>query len=112
LVIFKIRDETKGFLMLTLNSKARIDDESIRWKFHALPTRPMVTFNLDPKNSTKDALAKILQNRLVKLPDDAIVKVIITGKVPGSLWEVLSAQSLRRLAKPSMNISTSWSRIG
>lgn len=45
-------------------------------------------------------------------PDDAIVKVAVSGEVHTSLLEVLQAKSIRALAKPSMNISTSWSRMG
>lgn len=110
-VSFAERGEAKGFLMLSLNSKARNIDRVVSFKFHQLPTRPMVTINIHPQKTSNDLVLKLLQDRLANLPNDAIVKVVIPGEIQGNLLEVLKAQSLRRLAKPGMNISTSWSRV-
>ncbi len=110
-VSFTERDEAKGFLMLKLNGKSQNNGSEISWCFHHLPTRPMVTINIKPEKASKDALLKALQDRLANLPDDAIVKVAIPGEVQGGHLEVFRAQTLRKMAKPNMNISTSWSRI-
>ncbi len=111
-VSFAEKDEAKGFLLLTLNSKGQRKDNAISYTFHRLPTRPMVTISIHPQTSSQEALFKVLQDRLARLPDDAIVKVAIPESIQGSHWEALKAQSLRKLAKPSMNITTSWSRMG
>ncbi len=111
-VSFAERDEAKGFLILTIDCNTHKNCQSIFWKFHHLPTRPMVIINLQPGQIPKDAFVKLLQAKLVSLPVDAIVKVKISGKVPDNTLEALRAQSLRSLAKPGMNISSSWSNNG
>jgi hypothetical protein len=45
---------------------------------------------------------------LSKLPPNAVVKLKIIGKVCKNQMEALNAPTLRALAKPTMNINTSF----
>ena len=111
-VSFAERDEAKGYLNLTIDCTTQSVTREVSWKFHRLPTRPMVIINLKPGGIPEDLLIKVLQNKLSNLPDDAIVKVAISGELRANQLDVFRSQSLRALAKSSMNISASWSASG
>ncbi|HUJ27087.1 MAG TPA: metallophosphoesterase [Myxococcales bacterium] len=86
---FAEREETKGFLIVTLGGGGV---ESCR--FVPLPARPMVDLTV--------ASVSELRSRLLALPPDAIVRVREGPPV--------SAAELRELAPPSMNVELVYER--
>jgi exonuclease SbcD len=97
---FAEKDERKGYLILDIDGRNRLE----RWKFHELPTRPMVRVELDADNIRQD-FGSALKKRLDKLPADGIVSLRIRGKVGKDALSVLSAASLRSLTPSTMNVS-------
>ncbi len=77
-----------------------------RWRFHELPTRPMIQINLHPGDMDAAKLRSYLESTIGELPEDGIVKLKIHGRVSQEAMAVLRAPSLRSLAPPTMNINT------
>ena len=79
-----------------------------QWRFHELPTRPMIQVSLHPRDMKPAMLRSWLKSTIDELPQDGIVKLKIYGRISKAAGEVLRAASLRALAPPTMNINTSF----
>ena len=97
------KDERKGYLTLALERSGRL----FGWRFHELPTRPVVKIELGPRELTRDDLEERLRRRLDTLPADAIVQLKVQLRVDGAIPPALGAASLGALAPSSMNVSLS-----
>ena len=107
-VSFAERKEPKGYLCLNLDFPASDNGQpSLTWAFHRLPTRPMASIDIAPGFMGKEALSNLIHLELEALDADAIVRIKINGRVTSEQWEVLSAKSIRALAKPTMNVNMS-----
>jgi DNA repair exonuclease SbcCD nuclease subunit len=98
---FAEKDEKKGYLLLEIGP----DGELKRWRFHELPTRPMLQVELEAHRMRRGELERSLKRTLTKLPADGVVRLRITGRIQKEALSVLSAASLRSLAPPTMNLS-------
>ena len=105
-VSFAERNETKGYLRFIIAPPATDTGQpSLSWNFHRLPSRPMATVDIRPGFMGKKALADLITGELEALDADAIVRIKLNGRVTSEQWEVLSAKSIRALAKPTMNVN-------
>ena len=89
---FAERHEKKGYLIL------RFSEGLVKHDFYELPTRPLVRLQLE--SGLSDAA---LRARFAALPEDAVVRVELSG--PG-----LAAERLRALAPREMTLELAFSR--
>ena len=101
---FAEKNEKKGFLTLEFETDGLKTGRLKRWRFHELPTRPMVQLYLHPGDMHTAELRSWLQRSICELPQDSIVKLKIHGSISREAMTVLRAASLRSLAPPTMNI--------
>jgi len=98
---FAERDESRGFLVLEMQG----NDEGgclVRWRFHALLSRPMVLMKFDVGIDDADALVARLRSRLAVVPPRAVVRLTVVHDVPSHLRSVLTTDSLHTLAPPDI----------
>ncbi len=100
---FAEKDESKGFLTLGFAGDAE-DSATLQWRFHLLPTRPMIELELTPSGFTGPELRAHIRGRLDEVPRDSVVRLRIRGPLTGGCKEVLGAATLRSLAPSSMNV--------
>ncbi len=105
---FAERDEKKGYLILKFEADRLMGGRLRQWRFHELPTRPMIQLNLHPGDMDAAMLRSWLESTIGKLPRDSIVKLKIHGRVSQAAMVVLRAASLRTLAPPTMNIDAAF----
>jgi len=100
---FAEKDEKKGYLVVELEAVG--GKSPIRsWRFHELPTRPMVRVDLDTRRMRVD-FKGALRTVLDKLPRDGVVSLRFHGPLGRDALETLRASSLRSIAPPTMNVS-------
>jgi DNA repair exonuclease SbcCD nuclease subunit len=108
---FTEKDETKGFLTLEIAPSDSMPDSSPargtlqHWQFHQLPALPMTQLELHGEGMDAHALEEWIKNSLSRLPKESVVKIRIRGRLPNESLEVLSAESLRSLTPPTMNLT-------
>ena len=105
---FAEKKEEKGYLILEFEADGLNDGRLRRWRFHKLPTRPMIQLNLHPGDMDAAKLRSYLESTIGELPQDSIVKLKIHGRISQAAMAVLRASSLRALAPPTMNIDTAF----
>ena len=105
---FAEKDESKGYITLEFDTDCSKGNRLTQWRFHELPTRPMIQLNLHPKRIKGAELRRWLENSLQGLPEDGIVKLKIHGRISQEAAEVLRAASLRAIAPPTMNIEVAF----
>jgi hypothetical protein len=105
-VIFS--NEKKGYLILEFESDGLKSGRLRQWRFHELPTRPMIQLNVHPGDMDAKILRSWLENTFGELPQDSIVKLKIHGRISQTAMTVLRTASLRALAPPTMNIGTAF----
>jgi len=105
---FAERNEKKGYLILEFEADGLEGCRLRQWRFHELPTRPMIQLNLHPGDMDAAQLKSYLESTIGELPQDGIVKLKIHGRIPQAAMAVLRAASLRALAPPTMNIDTAF----
>jgi hypothetical protein len=74
-------------------------------EFHQLHTRPMVKIEIASQGKQLDAIKNHIQEKLLELDQDSIVRIHLSGPNAQELHTTLSASELRALAPPTMNIS-------
>jgi hypothetical protein len=108
---FREKDEPKGYLTLEIvpapgtvkNSPGR--GTVSQWQFHRLPARPMTQLELRANGMKAHALKSLIEETLKPLPVDSVVKIRVHGRLPDESLEILSAESLRSLTLPTMNLT-------
>jgi DNA repair exonuclease SbcCD nuclease subunit len=99
------RNEPKGFLTLELQP-SREGGRLLRWRFHELPTRPMVRIELDPRRLDGLTPEEWLSHRLRRLPPDAVVGLRVFDS---QLTRMPEFARLRAVAPPTMTLELSRS---
>ena len=107
---FVERNETKGYMIVTLHAPGRRGDPPAEISFVPLPARPMVCLSLGGEEADSERLRNQLVSRLRSLDPDSVVRVQVQGPLAAEAFGVLSAEYLRRIAPPSMNIELSVPR--
>ncbi len=105
---FAEKNETKGYLILELEKDGSESGRLKQWQFHQLPARPMIQLNLYPRHLDAGELRSRIEGKIAELPEDAIVKLKIHGRISQDAMAVLQAAPLRSIAPPTMNIYTAF----
>jgi DNA repair protein SbcD/Mre11 len=100
---FAERNERKGFLTVAIETASSPRDRLRGWRFHDLPARPMVAIEIDGAVAA-GGLEAWLRNRLGALHPESVVSIRLDDP------SRLPAETLRRLAPPTMNVSLSVPR--
>lgn len=95
--------ETKGTLLLQVG-EADAGPAAVRWRFGALPTRPMLTREIRAGGLDRRALTEEIRRAVRDAPADAVLRLRIVGTVPPPARAALSAAALRALAPGTMNV--------
>jgi exonuclease SbcD len=107
---FAERKEEKQFAVVELgpdgSSKGRWNDIH----FIRLPTRPMISMNVLVERGTVQEILTTLEERLRELEADSIVRIHLQGPVSHEIIESLTAESIRRIAPPGINVSLAYPR--
>jgi len=99
---FAEKDEKKGYLILEINTG---NGTIIKWSFHELPARPMVTVDLNIENNKYFNTQQWLVNTLKDFPEDSIVRIKIRGIFDRKSLSVFKAESLRSIVPDTMNVN-------
>jgi DNA repair exonuclease SbcCD nuclease subunit len=102
---FAERFELKHYVKLTFKFMAQDSVPELTYEFIPLPARPMVILEIDGSGLTLKQLTNMIRSRLSSLDPDAVVRLKIDGTLTPDSRIGLSADYLRRLAPPTMNIS-------
>ena len=97
------RREPKGYMTLEVlpgDDGGRLE----RWRFHELPTRPMVEVELDAEGLDGARLSRKLRSSLASLDPNAVVRLTVRGRLGPRADEALTASSLRALAPATMTV--------
>ena len=105
---FAEKNEKKGYLILEFETDSLKGGRLRQWRFHELPTRPMIQLNLHPGDMDAAMLRSWLESTIGELPQDGIVKLKIHGRISQAATAVLRAASLRALAPSTMNSDTAY----
>jgi exonuclease SbcD len=101
---FAEKDEKKGYLILALSTDGPRKGRLTNWRFHDLPTRPMLEVELDARRMRSDFEGS-LRNALEELHSHSVVKLKIKGRLTRPQLQILSAPSIRSIAPPTMNVT-------
>jgi DNA repair protein SbcD/Mre11 len=102
---FVERNETKGYMIVTLRAPGHKGNLPADISFVPLPARPMVSLSLEPNEADGQALKDQLVSRLRSLDPNSVVRVQVHGPLAVQAFSILSAEYLRSIAPLSMNIA-------
>jgi DNA repair exonuclease SbcCD nuclease subunit len=97
------KDERKGFMTLDVapgGGGGRLSG----WRFHELPARPMLVHEIRLPLRSPPSLESRIRALLADVPRDSVLRLRVTGTIPDSDRRILSAERLRALAPPTMNL--------
>jgi DNA repair exonuclease SbcCD nuclease subunit len=101
---FAEKDEPKGYLMLTLHPSDSPGGVLQRWEFRELPARPMIIRDLQAGRAGSGDLEALVRRIISEVPPDAILRLKIRGVMDQSERAAITAQNLRLIAPPTMNV--------
>lgn len=98
--------EAKGTVRLELEGGAASDGggSRLRWRFDELPTRPMVVAEVRGDGTDAATLGARVRTALAEAHPDAVLRLRVVGRVPHPARPALSAEGIRALAPPTMNV--------
>ena len=97
---FAEKDEIKGYMMINVEHNG-----NAYWRFHELPARPMVQFEIAVNGMNSADFISWLTSEIPKIRVDSIVQIKVYGQVEGELLRILRAESLRSLTPKTMNVA-------
>jgi len=100
---FAERDETKGYVTLTLDAGERGGRLSAL-AFHPLPARPMRRVDV-PEGVRAEGVAHYLRRALADVPPDVVLQIRVPETLSGV--DALRAARLRGIAPPTANVQLS-----
>ena len=104
---FAERNEDKGYMVVSVGlmgcDRGRLVDVS----FVRLPARPMISITIEPGKLGGLSLTDQLRGELAALDPESVVRVQVAGFGAARAQRLLTAERLRELAPPSMNITLS-----
>ncbi|MBW2276671.1 MAG: DNA repair exonuclease [Deltaproteobacteria bacterium] len=107
---FAEQDEIKGYFVLsavrTGSPGGALKDE----RFCPLPARPMATVELDVTGLSESVLFAAIREALRAQPDDAVVRIRLSGVLRDEARGAVRAAALRKLAPETMNVELSLVR--
>jgi DNA repair exonuclease SbcCD nuclease subunit len=99
------RDEPKGWLTLELAPRSSAGGSIVSWRFHPLPTRPLIDLVLTGPDLDSPDPERLLEAQLASLQPNAVVRIRTPAFVPWRWRDVLRAATLRTLASPDMIVT-------
>jgi DNA repair exonuclease SbcCD nuclease subunit len=102
------RDEPKGYIIAELVPGDTPGGCLHDWRFHQLPTRPMIDIKISPGGLSREELQSLLRRELGRVAANALVRILLEDEPGPEAASILSAESLRRLAPAEMIVSTRW----
>jgi exonuclease SbcD len=107
---FVEREEEKCYVRLTLSLPDEGGPAVAEVSFVPLPTRPMINLVLDDDQLRGESPTACLQRTLAALDENAVVRVQARGSRWTQVLQTMSAETLRELAPPSMNVTLAIDR--
>jgi exonuclease SbcD len=98
-------DESKGYMIVDIETEGPHKGKLHACRFLELPTRPMVLLKYELTPGKDDHFETWLRQNLLQIPHDSIVKVKIDGKPDKSILSSVGAENLRRITPCTMNVS-------
>lgn len=105
---FAERNEVKGYLILEISMSGNPRRSTVSHQFIPLPTRPMVSFDIDAGMLTPENALAMLGDLLKGQNPDSVVRISFRGSVPDGVRARLTAQNIRDLSPSSMNVTLSF----
>ena len=105
---FAERNEVKGYLILEITLPPNMRRPTVSHQFIPLPTRPMVSFDLNAGEVTPQNILSTIGKLLDGLAADSVVRISFRGILPETVKGRLTAQHIRNLAPDSMNVALSF----
>lgn len=97
--------EQKGFMTVDILCGDTGDScPVIGWTFHPLPARPLIRRDIAAEAGRPEALEAAVRAAIAEAPVDAVLTIRVAGAVSASAGRALSAEAIRRLAPPTMNV--------
>jgi exonuclease SbcD len=102
---FAERNEQKGWLTLDLAPDRSTGGRMLNWRFHQLPTRPLIDLEITESDLACADSNMLLGSRLAGLPSNAVVRIRTLESLPPEWRKALRAAALRALAPADMILS-------
>ena len=109
---FVERLEKKGYLIIYLNVTKGVENTRMDWEFVELPVRPMHVITIDNNLLSRNEILSFLKNEISRLDPNSVVKVKLEKNPEKEVLLSLSAEFLRRISPPTMNIELSIANQG
>lgn len=107
---FAERGEEKGYWIITAYLDGRRKGELADASFVRLPARPMIKLEVDLDGGGNLNVGDLLRRKLSEVDPEAVVRLHLRGASTEETNRWLSAETLRSLAPPTMNISLANNR--
>ncbi len=107
---FAERKEEKRFALIEVSPDGSSKGNLIDVQFVPLPTRPMVRVVLEGEGSSTEEIMAALRERILGLDPNSIVRVHLEGTISEEAVQVFTAENLRRIAPPGMNVLVAFPR--
>jgi len=104
---FAEKEEPKGYLILEFETSKASTAGLKDWRFHELPTRPMIQLDLHAAGLSAAQIQSWIQSSLFDIAPDSIVKLKVHGRISEEAMVAFKAPALRALAPETMNINAS-----
>ncbi len=101
---FAEKGEPKGYYRIDFEFDPGRDEWRYELDFRPLPVRPMHDIILDGAGHPEPELLADLENRLLTLEPDAVVRLRYHDQEAQRRWRFLTARTLREITPESMNI--------
>jgi len=105
---FAERQEPKGYMILELEGDASTGGKLIERRFLHLPARPMVIRELSVEREGTNRLRHRIGEAIAAAPPDAVLRLRVLGRPDARALRMLSAESLRSWAPPTMNVEVQF----
>jgi DNA repair exonuclease SbcCD nuclease subunit len=101
---FAEKDEPKGTVLVEVDAGAPGRAAELRWRFRELPARPMVVTRVSAHGVGPAELRARVREAVDRAPPDAVLRLLVQGKIPDPARTELAAPTLRALAPATMNV--------
>jgi len=107
---FAERKEDKKYCLIDVSRDGSEKGQLTHVQFVDLPVRPMETVVVRTDGSSVEAIRSLLKDQLNGLDADSIVRIELLGSMSDELAQAITAEELRRIAPPSMNVTVAYPR--
>ncbi|MBT3273378.1 MAG: DNA repair exonuclease [Spirochaetales bacterium] len=105
---FAERNEVKGYLILEIRRDEQSNRPLLGHQFIPLPARPMVSFDIHAAELSPENLKDRIGGLLSSQDEHSVVRICIRGELDPETKSTLTAEMLRSLAPPTMNVDLSF----